>query len=339
MFGLPPLPRTLEAALRDVSHERVDVRRSALHDLVRLAEGPSRPRAIGALARALQADVHADVRADAAIALADSKGREARAELLRALDDAVLGVRQLAVLALGEACEPNDPDVLSALGSLLASEHAALRFQALIAWERLAGDETEAALVAASGDSDDEVRSMAFRLARKRFENAEPPAELLANARAAVDGPVTTASVTAALFLAARGERSAERTLVELLAGTAGASEADVFAAIEAAMELGLESARPALVRRAFGLFGVRTDTLGWQSCIALARLGDERAKLAIVRRLSAFRRDARTFAVVAAGEAGLSSARETILAFRGDPSRADPEAVEEALSRLGRVE
>src|SRR6186713_6239 len=244
MFGLPPLPRTLEAALRDASHERVDVRRSALHDLVRLAEGPSRPRAIGALARALLGDVHADVRADAAIALADSKGREARAELLRALDDAVLGVRQLAVLALGEACEPNDPDVLSALGLLLASEHAALRFQALIAWDRLAGDETEAALVAASGDSDDEVRSMAFRLAWNRIENAEPPSELLANARGAVDGPLTRASVTAALFLAARGERRAERTLVELLAGVADASEADVFAAIEAAAELGLESAR-----------------------------------------------------------------------------------------------
>ena len=41
MLGLPPLPRTLDAALRDIAHERQHVRHSALRDLVRLAEGPA----------------------------------------------------------------------------------------------------------------------------------------------------------------------------------------------------------------------------------------------------------------------------------------------------------
>jgi HEAT repeat protein len=338
MFGPSPLPRTLEAALRDIEHARPHVRRSALLDLVRLSAGPSRTRAIAALARVLRADSSAELRTDAAIALADAGAREARTELLAALDDAHVSVVERAVLALGEVSEPGDPEILDALRPLLGHEQAALRFQALIAFDALAGDAAVATLERASADEDQEVRAMAFRLAWRRFEHGEPPPSLRARAERVLAEPNSPARVTAALLLAARGDAAAERALVEVLEGTLRAGEADVFAAIETAAERGLDAARAALARRAFGLFGVRSDTLGWQSCIALARLGDARAADAIVRRLGSWNRDARTLAVAAAGEARLERARPLLLAFRGDASRADPEAVEEALSRLGGV-
>jgi hypothetical protein len=338
MFGPSPLPRTLDAALRDIEHTRVHVRRSALIDLVRLAATPDRPRAVSALARVLLADPSAELRTDAAIALADVEAREARAELFAALDDAHIGVVERALLALGEISEPGDPELLAVLRPLLESEHAALRFQALIAFDALGGDDAALALARAGDDEDAEVSAMAFRLASRRFYQSEAPEALLASAARALAGTKAHARVTAALFLAERGDAAAERALIEVLDGTLRASEPDVFAAIETAAERELAAARPGLARRAFGLFGARYDSLGWQSCIALARLGDDRAASAILRRLSAWSREARTLAVAAVGFARLERARPVLLGFRGDPSRADPEAVEEALSRLGGV-
>jgi HEAT repeat protein len=339
MLGLPPLPRTLDAALRDIEHERQHVRLSALRDLVRLARGPARLGAIQALGSALLRDASAEIRTEAAMALADCEAREARDELLAALEDAHVRVRQMAVLALGEVAAPGDAEVVEALRPLLGHEEPALRFQALIAFEALAGKEAERALVRASEDPDDEVRAMAFRLSDRRFENETPPAALLDRARSAL-GAKSAASATAALFLAAHAERAADQVLLGVLEGKVPAgTNADMQAVMEAVADLGLEAARPALARRAFGVFGVRPDALGWQGCIALCRLGDERARHAILRGLSAWTRDGRTLAVVAAGRAGLVAAREAIRGFRGDPSRADPEAVEEALSRLEPVE
>jgi HEAT repeat protein len=339
MFGLPPLTRTLAAARRDIEHERQHVRLSALRDLARLARGPARLGAIQALGGALLRDASAEIRTEAATALADCEAIEARAELLAALEDAHVRVRQMAVLALGEVAAPGDAEVVEALRALLGHEEPALRFQALIAFEALAGKEADRALVRASVDDDDEVRAMAFRLSDRRFENENPPAELLDHARSAL-ARKSAASATAALFLAAHAERAADAVLLGVLEGKVPAgTNADMQAVMEAVADLGLEAARPALARRAFGVFGVRPDALGWQACIALCRLGDERARSAILRGLSAWTRDGRTLAVVAAGRAGLRVARETIQGFRADPSRADPEAVAEALSRLEPVE
>ena len=336
MLGLPPLPRTLEAALRDLEHARPHVRLSALRDLVRLADGPMRPRALAALGRTLLGDSSAELRTEAAVALADAGAAEARVELLAALDDAHVRVRQLAIVALGEVAEPGDAEVVEALRSLLAHDEAALRFQALIAFERLVGADVGPALVRAAGDADVEVQSMAFRLAERRYLDADPPPGLVESAERVATGAATAASTSAALCLAARGDRSVGRVLVGALAGKVPvSSDADLQAVTEAVAELGLDEARPALARRAFGPLGVRADAVGWHACIALARLGDERARRAIVRRLSAWSRDARSLAVVAAGRARLRAAREVILGFRNRPERADPEAVEEALSRL----
>jgi hypothetical protein len=58
-------------------------------------------------------------------------------------------------------------------------------------------------------------------------------------------------------------------------------------------------------------------------------------ARAAILNGLDAWTHQARTFAVVAAGQAAIDEARARIQAFRGDPRRAAPEAVEEALRAL----
>jgi hypothetical protein len=63
--------------------------------------------------------------------------------------------------------------------------------------------------------------------------------------------------------------------------------------------------------------------------------MGDERAMRAIARDLSSWSRDTRTLAVVAAGRARLVETRARISAMRGNSKLAEPEAVEEALTKI----
>jgi HEAT repeat protein len=108
----------------------------------------------------------------------------------------------------------------------------------------------------------------------------------------------------------------------------------DEQAAIVLAGELGLRDAVPSLERRAWRGFG-RGRSFAYEARIALAKMGDARARAAIVRGLSAYSRDARTLAVVAAGRASVAEALPLILAMRADESRAEPTAVDEALRAL----
>lgn len=338
MLGLPPLPRTLNAALRDVVDPKERVRLSAIRDLVRLARAPGdRTPALAALDRALLGDSSAECRAEAAVALADADASESREELIAALDDQSLRVRQMTLLALGEVVKPGDAEVIERVRALLAAPEAALRFQSLVALDALSPDLVGPAIEAASTDADDEVRAMAFRLAEARFPAEIPaPEALLAAAQRVLDEHAPSVRVTGALFLAARGDVGAARVLIELIDGRIrSASGEDVQAAIDAAVALKLDAAHRSLVFRAFGIFGVRSDPIAWHACVALARLGDERARAAILKGLDAWTHQARTFAVVAAGQADITEARSRIEAFRGDPRRAAPEAVEEALRVL----
>jgi hypothetical protein len=109
----------------------------------------------------------------------------------------------------------------------------------------------------------------------------------------------------------------------------------EVQAAVEFAARLRLKRALPALRRRAFALWGLRSDAVAWHACVALAQLGDEQARRSILKRLDAWSYDARTLAVAAAGQAVLHEARDRIASFRRDPTRAAPEAVSEALRAL----
>jgi hypothetical protein len=314
------------------------VRVSALADLVRLTRGVERTAAIRAIARVLTDDPSAELRADAATALADAEAFEAREALLAVLSDPHLRVRQMAVLALGEIAAAGDKVVIEALEPLLQASEPALRFQALIGLYRLNPAAAAELLTRSAVDEDGEVRAMVYRLADELWPpETTVPAAFLERATNALSDPTTAVRATTAVFLAGRGDPRAESVIVSVIDGSVPAGTlADVQAAIELAAERGLVAAAQGLARRAFPSFVLRSDPLSWHARIALARLGDARAEGAILSGLVAWTRDARTLAVVAAGRARLAGAYDTIRRFRGDTERADPDAVEEALSLLG---
>src|SRR4051812_23352031 len=171
MFGIRSLPRTLEAALRDLGHAKNETRISALRDLVRLTETDARPRALQALCDVLGSDADLHVRAAAALALGDANAKESREALLEAARNAPLQVREMAIAALGEIAEIGDdadPEILSLLEAARVDVAPELRFQALIALNRVARQGLLARLVDASRDLDAEVRQISFRLAEEQ---------------------------------------------------------------------------------------------------------------------------------------------------------------------------
>ena len=336
MFGIRSLPRTLEAALRDMRHAKNETRISALRDLVRLSETEARPRALSALCDVLDSDADLHVRAAAALALGDAAAKESRGALLHAARSAPLTVREMALAALGEIAEPCDDEVLSLLEQARTDAAPELRFQALLAQNRLCRAVLQERLIDATRDSDAEVRQIAYRLAEEHVvsDRAPLPEPLRQRARAALRDDAPSVRLAAAILLARIGDASGAQVICAVVKKEDRvASLEDEQAALELAGELKLTEARAALSRRAFGFFGLFRDPLAWHARVALARLGDPQAKAAILRGLSAFTRDARTIAVAAAGRARLSEARSILR--RMTPAQADPDTVAEALAEL----
>jgi HEAT repeat protein len=336
MFNLRPLPRTLPAAMRDVTHRKVEIRLSAVQDLAALAhEAPV--EAAEALVRAL-ADPVPVVRARAAIALADARARRSSAALLPLLADVDTHVREMALSALGELCSPDDEPALDALREALADDSPALRFQALIAYARVAEERALPALLTAFDDSDARVRYVALRVAEERAtetSDEQTRAQVLARAESLLGDSARDVRLAAAILLAKSGHEAAHAELAAVVNSRQPAREPeDEQTAVDLAGELGLEAAYPGLVRRAFGgLLG--RDRFAWQARVALARLGDERACRSILKDLSSWSYEARNMAVAAAGRARIAEARPLLLALRDRPDRADPDAVQEALALL----
>jgi HEAT repeat protein len=173
MTPLAPLPRTLDAALRDAGHAKLMVRMSALRDLGRLASGPDREQVLAALIRALREDEAPAARGEAAVALADAKAHECTEVLTLASRDEHDYVRQMALLALGEVAAPRDREAIGAVERALRDRAGPIRFQALIAYGRLAEERAEPQLFSAIDDDDPKVRYIALRILEERcFESA-----------------------------------------------------------------------------------------------------------------------------------------------------------------------
>ena len=340
MFGPAQLPRSFEASLRDRESERLHVRLSAVRDLGRHAGLDRSGRALAALRETLATDASAEVRGAAALSLADADARTAAEALIRALDDSSLHVRQMALLALGELGNEGDPRLLSVVEAALEDSAPALRFQALIASHKLNAPFAESALFAGTRDADAEVRHLAFRLLEERASGTEGlarPTEAVQDAACAgLDDGVLSVRLAAAILLARSGDHAGDSVIAAALSDGRGIEPDDEQTAIVLAGELSIMAARPGLERRAFG-FRFGRDRFSYEARIALAKLGDVRARSRIAQELAAWNRDTRTLAVVAAGRAELVEARDTIERMRGDPRRAEPEAVEEALLLLSR--
>ena len=336
MFNLRPLPRTLPAALRDVAHRKVEVRLSAVQDLARLAGETQSEAAAEALVQAL-ADPLPVVRARAALALADANVSATAQALLPLLEDVDAHVCETALSALGELCGPDDESALSAIRAALEDELPALRFQALIAYALVLGERAIPALIAAFEDRDARVRYVALRAAEERLADGCPDdlrAEVLARAGAALADSARDVRLAAAILLARTREEAARAELAAVVNSTRPASEPeDEQTAVDLAGELGLEAAEPGLMRRAFGR--LRRDRFAWEARVALARLGNERARRSILKDLRSWSYEVRSMAVAAAGRARIPEARPLLLELENKPARADPDAVREALALL----
>jgi HEAT repeat protein len=320
VFAPPPLPRTLDASVRDVASTKAEVRVSALADLVRhgRTDDPTRDRVLPLVERALADDI-AQVRAAAAVALGELGSGCALPRLLVAIDDPHPHVRQMAINALGEI---GDARAAQRIARALSDERPEVRYQAVIAYPRLEEDGAvvDAALVAATEDADPSVRYIALRVAEER--GSLSPA-LLAAARAHLGASEVAGEVVlaAAILLAKSDSASPDPALVAVLvAASRGdkirgrlAEPEDTAEAIELAGRLGLREVVPALERRAFGFGRHLRETSAFAATIALARLGNARAVESIVGDLAHRDPHKRRAAIVAAGRARLEQTRGRI--------------------------
>ncbi len=343
MYVWSPLPRSLAATFRDAQNSKPRVRQSAIADLVRWASGDERERCIRELETLLGADPDLEVRAAAAIALADAEATESLAPLVAATQHGAARVRQMALVALGEIARPGEPRALAAVRAGLDSDLPALRFQALVAAHRLFDEAAlQPELRRALDDAEGKVRYVACRIIEERYfgaAEAGAPATLLGALGELLGDADPAVALAASIPLARSGSESARAVLVAALnRSPATAQVEDEQAAIELCAELGLEAARPGLAARAWGGWLGSASPLAFQARVALARLGDERARDQILRGLSSWSRETRTRAVAAAGQARLEAARARLLQMRGDERQADPESVSEALRALDSV-
>jgi len=347
MFLPAPLPRNLAASFRDLGSEKAATRASAIRDIVRhaLRSDATRARAIPLLLAALRDDEVAGVRAEAAVALADVRAAEALPGLLFAVEDDDAHVRQMALSALGEI---GDPRATQRLERALRDDRPEVRYQATIAYARVARDDAPAvasALARALDDEDEAIRYIAMRLAEEHQIDGEPLRDdrLTERAEQLADSPNDAIAVVAALYLARLGRPQARARVLDVIAEKRDTPELeDEQACVELAGDLRMREAIPHLERRAWGTRRVMRTILSWgagdrSSCawharIALARMGHERARTEILAELASWRRETREAAVVAAGRARILEARRTLESL-GDS--VDSALVREALVRL----
>jgi HEAT repeat protein len=347
MLAPPPLPRTLEASLRDLSSKKAESRASAIVDLVRHArlDAGTREQAIPRLSQALT-DEAPVVRSAAAVALGDLVASEALPGLLVAIEDDDGYVRQMVINALGEI---GDSRAAARLGRALTDERPEVRYQAVIAFPRVSKDAEaiESALERAFGDADDSVRYIALRAAEERFDAGLVAPRLVAAAKPLVKDGVRHVALAAAIFIAKAGEPDGRELILDVVRdagphlrglrffpGSAGPAREDENEAILVAGALGLREAIPALERRAWGLGRLLSDTCAWSAKTALARMGSARAIAEILDDLRSRKKGTLEAAVVAAGRARLTSAREALVAL--GPGDVDPELVRHALDEIG---
>jgi HEAT repeat protein len=350
MFAPSLLPRNLEASFRDLASDSEAIRASAVRDIVRhsLRSDATRARAIPRLATALRDDPSSAVRAEAAVALADVRAEDALPVLLFAIEDENAHVRQMALAALGEI---GDARSVQRLARALSDSRPEVRYQAVIAFARVAKDDAGAvsvALARALDDDDAAIRYIAMRIAEEHVatgavDGLRETSALEARAEALVDGADDAVAVAAGIYLARLGRDRGRAVVVAVVAETRRTPELeDEQACVELAGELALREAIPHLERRAWGSRRLVRTVLSWgagdrASCawharIALARMGHRRARDEILAELTAWRRETREAAVVAAGRARLHEARDPLERL-GDS--VDPVLVREALTHL----
>jgi len=268
------------------------------------------------LARCL-VDAHAEVRAQALLAAADLKARPLLDRVVGLLSDGEPGVRQMAVLALGEMAEPGDQEIIGRIASLLRAGAPAIRYQALLAYANLCPQHCAADLKAALTDSDVEIQKLAVRLVDEVLLSYDEPLpknleRALVSTAQAQDAEL---SLLAQLLCAQLQLGASTKRLVEVVDRRLSVAEPrDEQWAIELCGRLQVREAQPGLRRRAFGWWGRRTDPFRFVVLGALARLGDDSALAVLKKQLTSRNFSYRASAVQALGHSAQRNAHSCLL-------------------------
>ncbi|MFO0608575.1 MAG: HEAT repeat domain-containing protein [Polyangiales bacterium] len=345
MFGLTPLRRTFDAALRDLRSPRAEVRASAAHDLGLV--GDEDPRRAADAVAPLADDDSSDVRGAALTALGVLRARQHVERIAARLEDGDSTVRQLAAMALAEV---GGERALAALRSAATSPRADVRFQGLLGVLALdAGAGFPLALDALAGSDAWIASEAAEQLGRlfaadpeARTENALGEAErarALEGLRAHLDDADARVAVAAAMALLRAGDEAGGPRVcafVRTVGTVAGRELRDL--AVDAIELLGgvsgeaRERAREALTAVAWRVVPTPERAA---ARAALARMGDPRATEEIVLQLRSLLPGRREAAVRMARLARLGAAEGALLGLL-EGGGADEALVIDALGALG---
>jgi HEAT repeat protein len=297
---------------------------------------PDRERALGLLGRLVEGDPEAEVRARAAIAMADCEAGPGQIDvLISAARGEHIGVAEMALAALREICPPGERRVTRLLENLVQSKHAAVRFQVVAAGSRLLGDSAfDKLLTTAFVDSDPKVRALAFRVCEERFDVELPPFVQKASLTALADGD-RSVRLAAAILMAPLGNEKARAVLVAALNQRwAIAAPEDEQTVVELAGELSLHDALPGLRRHARGWLGLVPGRFAWQAQVAMASLGDAHAQKAIGVGLRSNQSHVRAAAALAVGRARLHGLRDEVEAL-GNAGKLPADVFEQVIADL----
>jgi HEAT repeat protein len=341
-FGPSELPRSLAAALRDIESPKVHVRRSAARELGLHVGSSATREVVQRLLAAAADDPDTEVRVQALLALADGGATDSAGSIARLATSAEPRVRQMALLALAELAEPGHPEALQAAHAATVSPLPALRYQGLVALRHLAQLHAIPTLASALSDSDAEVRWVALRLLDE-LSSDEPArgdpvpswgVKLVDTVRATGLDANERVATAARLLLAGWGDAAALQQLARLLeARRVIPNRDDELAAIRLVARWGVREAQAALTRRAWPLF---FDTpLAFEARVALAALGDARARQSILSDLQSGVAARCARAIEPVGRLRLVSGRSRLTQLLAKPDGLDADAIRLALQRL----
>ena len=344
-FGPSLLVRRLEAALRDIQSSRVQVRRAAARDLSQYIDSSARTRIVGRLEQLAMEDADIEVRVQGVLALADGGAVESVGLLVNLARAGVSRIRQIALLALGELAEPGSAQAVEVALEAVESALPGLRYQGLVTLKNLQQGAVLGLIISKTVDDDSEVRWVAIRLIDELcFPNASRDsisrvleawdADNTRKLQSLLEDPDRRVAVAATLLLSRLGVVTAIDKLPTLLSKASQKLDPqDEEAAIEIIGQLGLSHAKPELERRAWRLLWEAPTT--WPARVALAQLGDPRARQSILQSLYSNSPLKCARAIEAIGKIGLEEGRARLQHLLANPAGYDVETIRTALDRL----
>ncbi len=254
-------------------------------------------------------------------------------------------MKQIALLALGELAEFDSKEAVEAALEAVESALPALRYQGLVTLSSLKRADALDDLLSKTTDDDPEVRWVAVRL----IDELCFPHEARSTDPPLLDGPNVTyankllplmqdqvprVAVAATLLLCRLGDVSAINKLPAWLSPAPYKLEPqDEAAAIDLVGQLGLASAKAQLQRRAWRRLWEGPMT--WSARVALAQLGDARARQAILQSLYSNSPLKCARAIEAVGRIGLKEGKARLEFLLANPASYDVETIRSALQRL----